>query len=192
MITSYHELKECIIADLYRYTTSVSTKDFVRSWFIPGFRYSFWMRCCQYSSRNYKGPLFLILFFILRHYQFKYGISIHYSTEVGKGLYIGHFGGIIVNPGAVIGKNVNFSPNVLIGLSFNKKTKRFEYPVIGNRVYLGNGVKVIGGVHVGDDSLLAASSVVTKDVPEKAIVVGIPSKILSYEGSSAYVGSYLK
>lgn len=107
-------------------------------------------------------------------------------------MYIGHFGGIIVNPNAIIGKNVNFSPNVLIGQSFSKEQNAFEYPVIGDRVFLGNGAKIIGGVHAGNDSLVGPGSVVTKDVPERAVVVGIPSRVISFDGSYAYVGSFLK
>lgn len=191
MITSLSQLKEYVVADLYRYATCVTARAFVRCWFTPGFRYTFFLRCCQFSARNYKGPLFVLLFFILRHYQFKYGISIHYTTEVGKGLYIGHFGGIIVNPSARIGQNVNFSPNVLLGLSYNSELKKFEFPVIGDRVYLGNGVKVIGGVVIGDDALVGAGAVVTKDLPAKAVAVGIPAKMISQKGSSEYVGSYI-
>lgn len=191
MITSYFQLKEYIAADLYRYATSISWKAFCRNWFVPGFRYSFFLRCCQYFSRNGKGPLFLLCFAALRHYQFKYGICIHYSCEVGKGLYIGHFGGIIVNPNAIIGTNVNFSPGVLIGLTYNTELKQFGYPIIGDRVFLANSAKIIGGVTVGNDAVIGISTVVTKDVPEMAVVVGIPAKVLSYEGSAAYVGSYL-
>lgn len=191
MITTFSQLKEFIAADLYRYATAVSWKAFCRCWFTPGFRYSFFLRCCQYFGRNSKGPLFMICFAALRHYQFKYGICIHYTCEVGKGLYIGHFGGIVVNPNAKIGQNVNFSPGVLIGLSNNEELKKFEYPTIGDRVFLANNAKITGGVSVGNDAVVGISTVVTKDVPEKAVVVGIPAKVLSYAGSAAYVGSYL-
>lgn len=191
MISTYKQLDDYICADLYRYMTSTSFKAFVRAWFIPGFRFTFWLRYCQYVSRNKKGPLFVLSFFILRHYQFKYGISIHYSTEIGKGLYIGHFGGIVVNPAAIIGENVNLSPGVLLGSSLNKEQHKFEYPCVGNRVFLGNGCKLIGGVSIGEDAMIGVGTIVTKGVPAKAVVVGNPAKIVSYKGSSSFVGSYL-
>lgn len=191
MITTYSQLKEYIAADLYRYATDISLTAFCRCWFTPGLRYSFFLRCCQYFGRKRKGFFFLLCYVALRHYQFKYGISIHYTSEIGKGLYIGHFGGIVVNPNAKIGQNVNISPGVLIGLSYNEELKRFEYPVIGDRVFLANNSKISGGVIVGNDSVIGISAVVTKNVPERAIVAGVPARVLSYAGSSAYVGSYL-
>lgn len=191
MIESYNQLKEYIKADLYRYATSTSMKSFCRCWFTPGFRYSFFLRCCQYYGRKHKGLLFLFCFAALRHYQFKYGICMHYTCQIGKGLYIGHFGGIVVNPGAVIGENVNLSPGVLLGLAYNQEKRCFEYPKVGNRVFLANSAKITGGISIGDDAVVGISTVVTKDVPEKAVVVGVPAKVISFEGSSAYVGSYL-
>lgn len=192
MIKNREELKRYIQSDLFRYTTSLSFSAFLRSWFIPGFRFSLFLRLCQYFSRNYKGPLFVLTFFILRHYQFKYGIAIHYSTRIGRGLYIGHFGGIVVNPQTVIGENVNLSPGVLLGHNYNKNSQRFEYPVVGDRVALCNNCKVLGGVKIGNDAVVGVSSVVTKDIPAMAIVVGAPAKVISEEGSSLMVGSILK
>lgn len=147
------------------------------------------MRICQYTIKiRFIHWLFRL---ILRHYQFKYGISIHHTTEVGHGLYIGHFGGIIVNPSAKIGSNVNLSPNILIGQKFNKSTETFEFPVIGDRVYIANGAKILGGINVGNDAVIGLNTLVMHDVKENEVVVGQPAKVISKEGSALLVGSFL-
>lgn len=191
MIKDFKTLKQYIKADLFRYTTSSTVRAFLRAWFTPGFRFTFWMRMCQYFSNTKWNPIFLISFLILRHYSFKYGICIHYNTEIGPGLYIGHFGGIVVNPTAKIGKNVNLSPNILIGQDYKKDGSSFGYPVIGDRVFLANGCKVVGDTHVGNDAVVGLGAFVNKDIAEKAIAVGTPAKIISFDGSSKYVGSYI-
>ena len=62
-------------------------------------------------------------------------------------------------------------------------------PVIGDRVYLGCGAKILGGIHIGDDAVVAPNAVVTKNVQPSAVVGGIPAKILSMEGSHGYVSN---
>lgn len=194
MIRDFRTCRRYIAADLYRYMTSTSVRAYLRGWFIPGFRYCVFLRTAQWMAfSRYRAiffPLYLLVRLVLRHYQFKYGISIHYTCEVGPGLAIGHFGNIIVNPSARIGANCNISPGVLLGLDFDKVTNRFVYPTIGNRVSLGNGAKVLGGVEVSDDAMIGVLTVVTKNVPPKAIVVGNPNRILNYNGSAQFVGSF--
>lgn len=191
MIKTLKDLHFYISADLFRYMTSCSFKAFCRAWFIPGFRYTFLLRWCNYLSK--KNILFIFyLFFriLLRHYTFKYGIEIPYKTKIGPGLYIGHFGGTRININATIGKNVNLSPEVIIAVGYNKNTSQFEYPTIRDFVYIGNNAKILGGVTVGKKAMIGVSSVVTKDIPENAVAVGVPAKIISYDGSYAYVGSF--
>ena len=195
-ISSFNELRKYIASDLYRYTTSTSWRAYVRGWYIAGFRYTFFMRWCQYSRG--KGLLFLPLYFIcrvaLRHYSVKYGFQIPWQTNIGPGLFIGHYGSIIVNPNSTIGTNCNISVGVLLGLSHkideSGKSLGFQYPTIGDRVSLGNNAKIIGGVNIGNDAVVGVNSVVTKDLPCSAVAVGIPAKIISDKGSSALVGSF--
>lgn len=78
--------------------------------FTPRFQYTYLMRKCQ------KGGVFKFFWMILlRWCMFKMGIQIPYQTIIGEGLYIAHFGNIIVNPGAKIGKNFTIAAGALVG-----------------------------------------------------------------------------
>lgn len=191
MIKDFSTLRKYIYADLYRYATSTTLKSFLRTWFTPGFRFTFWFRLTQFEMRNYKGLLYWACLFILRHYQFKYGIGIHPSTEIGPGLYIGHYGGIFINPMAKIGANVNLSPGVLVGQAYKKDGNGFGVTIIGNRVFLANNAKVIGDIIIGDDSVIGINSVLLQSITEKSVAVGMPATVKSHKGSGAYVGSYI-
>ena len=184
------ECLRLIQSDIHRYSGNSSLHSFFYDYFyIPGFRYSFWMRSCRFlkSKSVLKYLLFPLARVILNHYQYKYGISISYQTEIGKGLYIGHFGGIVINPQSVIGKNCNLSHEVTIGSS-NRGQKR-GVPTIGDNVYIGPGAKLFGAIKIGNNVAVGANCVVTKDVPDNGIVVGIPGEVISWDGSAGYVNN---
>lgn len=122
---------------------------------------------------------------MLRRLGHIYGISIPYNTSIGPGFYIGHTGGIVVSPKAVIGKNCNISCGVVIGETFRGARK--GVPSIGDYVYIAPGAKIIGGVFVGNNAAIGANSVVTRDLPEKAVAVGVPAKVISLAGSDGYI-----
>jgi serine O-acetyltransferase len=122
---------------------------------------------------------------LLIRYKFKYGISIGHRTRIGSGLYIGHFGGIVVNVGAVIGKNCNLSQSVTIGVA--NRGARKGVPVIGDNVFIGPGAVVLGNLRIGNNVAIGANSVVTHDVPDGAVVAGAPAQIISYGGTDGYV-----
>lgn len=109
--------------------------------------------------------------------------SVHLPAdcEIGQGLYIGHFGPIIVNGRARIGSNCNLSQGVTIGVV--QRGSRQGVPVIGDRVYIGPNAVVIGGVEIGNDVAIGAGAVVTRSVPALAVVAGNPAKIISYQGN---------
>ena len=94
----------------------------------------------------------------------------------GKGLLIYHYGSIIVNADAKIGDYATIFPGVVIGAKSN------GCPVIGNHVMIGAGAKILGGgVHIGNHVTIAPNAVVVKDIPDNAIVVGIPARILKFK-----------
>lgn len=98
------------------------------------------------------------------------------ENAVGKGLNIIHLcggGGSIINCNSM-GEYCTIQSGVVIGAIGNKK------PTIGNHVDFGLGCKVYGDIHIGDYAYILPNAVVTKDVPENAIVGGIPSKVIKY------------
>jgi len=184
------ELRFLWCADLYRYAGRTDIGTSLRYLMISeGYKYSFLMRLCQYLAKtSWKAlarPFYLLSMSILRHYQYKFGISIYPSVAIGSGLYIGHFGGIVVNDGCIIGKNCNISHDVTIGASY--RGDKQGIPKIGNNVFIGPGAKIFGAIRVGDNVAIGSNSVVTHDVPDNAVVAGIPAKIISFKGSDGYI-----
>lgn len=145
------------------------------------------MRSCAYLRTHplLRYGVFHIVRFLLGHYSVKYGISIPYKTRIGSGFYIGHFSGIFVNERAIIGMNCNISQGVTIGQV--NRGQRQGWPTIGDNVYIGPGAKIIGQIHIGDNVAIGANCVVTSDIPDSAVVVGIPGKVISYKGSDGYI-----
>ena len=84
-------------------------------------------------------------------------------------------GGVIVNNDAKIGKNCDIYPGVVVG-----QTSKNNVPVIGDNCFIGLGSKIIGNIRIGDNVLIAPNAVVTKDIPDNAVVGGIPAKIIKY------------
>ena len=177
-----YTLKQLIYSDSYRHLgANFSFYSFLRGYIlIPGIRFMFWNRvstyCYQSNSFIVKHLLGRIIFFVTRHYCYKYGIDLNRGTTIGPGFYIGHFGGIVVSSSAIIGKNCNISQGVTIGVS-GSGDKR-GCPQIGDNVYIGSGAKLIGKIHIGNNVAIGANAVVTKDVPDNCIVAGIPARII--------------
>jgi len=177
-----------IRSDLYRITGNIRLRTLLyHLLFGEAYRYNFWLRT-GYFLRNrplLKYTAYPLVWLILRRLSFQLGISIPAGTRIGSGLYIGHFGGIVVSGRSVIGKNCNLSHGVTLGQANRGPNK--GYPTLGDNVYLGPGAKVVGAVHIGSNVAIGANCVVTKDVPDHAVVVGVPGRVISYKGSAGYV-----
>jgi serine O-acetyltransferase len=113
------------------------------------------------------------------------GIDIPNQVEIGKGLYIGHFGGIILNADVKMGENCNLSQGVTIGVG--GRGENSGSPKLGDRVFIGPGAKIFGSISIGNDVAIGANAVVTKDLPDNAVAVGVPAKIVSYKGSKDFI-----
>jgi hypothetical protein len=107
-------------------------------------------------------------------------IQIPYSTVIAEGFRIVHFGNIVINPDARIGKNFNIAQGCLVG---NSKGRVAGVPVIGNNVCMNANSIVIGGIKIGDDVLIAPGAFVNFDVPDNSIVIGNPGKIINRNSS---------
>jgi serine O-acetyltransferase len=184
------QLLRCWRADLYRYDAETSTRALLKRVVAhPGYRYTFAMRLCAYlrgaRPRPVYRPLELVSKLWLRRLRHAYGIDVPASTRVGPGLYINHPGGIVVHNQATIGANCNLSHGVTLGES--NRGPRKGFPVVGDGVYIGPGAKLVGAVHVGDDVAVGANCVVTSDVPDHAVVAGVPGRVISQDGAAGYV-----
>lgn len=106
--------------------------------------------------------------------------------EFWGGVKFCHYETIVINENSVIGKNVTMHHGCTLGCIFEGKHK--GSPTLGNRVVMFPGSKVVGNVHVGNNVVIAANAVVTRDVPDNCIVGGIPAKVLSTDSSDFFIG----
>lgn len=184
-IGSFNDLKKCLSDDAFRYNGKGNGK-LKLMLTEPGYRYIFWMRFCSYLKNNKLWfPVFLYARWRLRACSYRFGIQIPPSTRIGNGFYIGHFGGIVINPRATLGKNVNISQGVTIGQASRGPKKGCAE--IGDCVYIGPGAKIVGAVKIGNHVAIGANAVVTKDLPDQAVAAGVPAKIISFNGSAEYI-----
>lgn len=177
-----------IVSDLWRYAGKRGAREFCKRLLLtPGFRYTFLLRFYAYSRTAAWCQVGVrqLLVLLLHHYTIRYGIDISRDTRIGSGLYIGHFGGIFVNHGVVIGDNCNLSQGVTLGQL--NRGERAGCPTIGNNVYIAPGAKVIGRINVGDHASIGANAVVVNDVAAHTTVGGIPARSISDHGSEGYV-----
>lgn len=152
--------------------------------------YRFFYPLVRARSGAVRGIAHFLSVFAVKAIEVLSGISLCPESEVGGGLYIGHFGHVLVNPRARIGRNCNLSPGVVIGSGGRGEEQgrpREGVPTLGDRVYVGPGAVIFGPVDVGDDAAIGANAVVTKSVPPRAVVAGVPATIVSGKGSFAYV-----
>jgi len=132
-----------------------------------------------------KAPLLVLAVAIQKFLEIVTGISLPSQASIGPGLYIGHFGNIILSTDAVIGHTCNLSQGVTIGVS--GRGERRGVPRIGNRVYIGANAVVAGKISIGDDAVIAANSLVISDVAAGTTVMGVPAQIKNTNGSEAYL-----
>ena len=123
----------------------------------------------------------VVFIFLQKWMEIITSIELPADCEIGPGLYIGHFGPVIVNGQTKMGKNCNLSQGVTIGVS--QRGERLGVPVIGDRVYIGPNAIVIGEIEIGNDVAIGAGAVVTHSAPVLAVVAGNPARITSYQGS---------
>lgn len=185
---SFSALKKLLAEDLYRYSGNASAKQFVKHFiFTPGYKYTVWMRSTGYLKikKVTKYTLYPFFKFMLLRNRYKYGIAIPENTVIGGGLFINRFGGIYVHNDAVIGRNCNITPGTLLGQI--NRGRKMGAPILGDRVFLGSGAKVVGKVYVGDDAAIGVNALVTDDVPAKGVMAAPQATMISQKGSGAYI-----
>lgn len=108
------------------------------------------------------------------------GIDIHPGAQIGHGFFIDHGTGVVIGGTAIVGNDVTLYQGVTLGGTSLARTKR--HPTLGNNVVVGSGAAVLGDILIGDNVKIGANSVVVKDVPPNSTVVGIPGRVVLYDG----------
>lgn len=160
--------------DFYRESGKyLSHGQMLKKCFSPNLHYIYWFRNAQKHSKSSLTGKFCRL--ILRHYQIKYGFQIYAETEIGEGFYLGHWGALVINPKAKIGKNCNIAQGVTIAQA--NRGKNEGVPVIGNEVWIGPNAVIVGNITIGNNVLIAPNAYVNTDVPDNSIALGNPAII---------------
>jgi|TARA_B100001996_G_C18619083_1_gene576930 serine O-acetyltransferase len=144
----------------------------------PGVKAVFFHRIANFFS---VAKFNLIARIISQFSRFLTGIEIHPDAKIGKNLFIDHGMGVVIGETSEIGDNVTIYHMATLGgiapsINSNNQRNVKRHPTIEDEVVIGSGAQVLGPVRVGRCAKIGANAVITKDVPEKAVMVGIPAK----------------
>ena len=144
----------------------------------PGVKAIFFHRIANFFS---KAGLTLIARIVSQFSRFLTGIEIHPAAKIGKNFFIDHGMGVVIGETSEIEDNVTLYHSVTLGgisPSINSGGQRGikRHPILKNNVVVGSGAQVLGPIIVGEFAKIGANAVVTRDVPEHAIMVGVPAK----------------
>ena len=144
----------------------------------PGVKAVFFHRIANFFS---VAKFDLIARIISQFSRFLTGIEIHPGAKIGKNLFIDHGMGVVIGETSEIGDNVTIYHMATLGgiapsINSNDQRNIKRHPTIGDEAVIGSGAQVLGPITVGRCAKIGANAVVTKDVPEKAVMVGIPAK----------------
>ena len=157
--------------------SSIKTR-IIRYIFEAGYKYITWYRITSSLYRKKAlFPLFLLARARYKHLGYKYSFDISYKAKIGEGFQIAHYGYLVVPSNTVIGDHCRLRPGVVIGRrDITDHTSGGS--VIGSYVEFGVGAKVMGPVTIGDNVIIGANAVVTKDIPSNSVVAGVPARVI--------------
>ena len=193
---NFKEYVDIVKHDLYRYEKSRGLLGFIKGMLLyQGFQVVFTMRTCDFIRADRTRylllfPLFVMTYLMFRHCCVKYGMIFALRSNIGKGFYINHYGGMGVHPEAVIGCNFTIHQGVYIG--YHGRGSKEGVPTIGDNVLMAMGAKAAGNVKIGSNVVIGANAFVNFDVPDNAVVIGNPGKIVSYSGSEGLIYNVLE
>ena len=123
----------------------------------------------------------LIARIISQFSRFLTGIEIHPKAKIGKNLFIDHGMGVVIGETSEIGDDVTIYHNVTLGgvapsINSNEQRNVKRHPTLEDKVVVGSGAQILGPITIGKNSLIGSNAVVTKDVQEKSIMIGIPAR----------------
>ena len=132
------------------------------------------------AHRLWRMKLRWLARFVSHVSRFLTGIEIHPAARMGRGVFIDHGMGIVIGETAEVGNNVSLLQGVTLGGTSTKREKR--HPTLRDNVTVGSGAKIIGAITIGENSRVGAGSVVVRDVPPNAVVVGVPGRVTFKDG----------
>ena len=144
----------------------------------PGVKAVFFHRIANFFQL---AKFYLVARIISQLSRFLTGIEIHPGAKIGKNLFIDHGMGVVIGETSEIGNNVTIYHMATLGgiapsINSNEQRNIKRHPTIGDDVVIGSGAQVLGPVTVGRCAKIGANAVITKNVSEKAVMVGIPAK----------------
>ena len=144
----------------------------------PGVKAIFFHKIANFFS---VAKFDLVARIISQFSRFLTGIEIHPKAKIGKNLFIDHGMGVVIGETSDIGDNVTIYHMATLGgiapsINSNDQRNTKRHPTIKDGAVIGSGAQVLGPVTVGKFAKIGANAVVTKDVPDKAVMVGIPAK----------------
>lgn len=145
----------------------------------PGFKA---IRAYRRAHKHFLKGHFLRARLISQRCAYKTGIEIHPGATIGKRFFIDHGHGVVIGETTEIGDDVTIYQGVTLGGTGKECGKR--HPTIGNNVMIGAGAKLLGSFKVGDNTRIAAGSVVLSSVPENSTAVGSPARVVRNNGRS--------
>lgn len=152
-----------------------------RDWTAPGFRALFVNRFtnrvrAKSQSRIFRAPWAVVYRFMHRYCRNIYGIELTHTGDIGRRLSIHHHMGVAVHNNVQIGDDCILRQGVTIGMLV--KSDHRAAPIIGHRVDIGAGAKILGNVRIGNDVTIGANAVVVRDVPDGWAALGNPARIV--------------
>ncbi|MGQ4648013.1 DapH/DapD/GlmU-related protein [Lyngbya aestuarii] len=153
-------------------------------WIMAQYRFSYWVNT-QVHLPIIRQVLKVFCAIWRKLIEILTGSEFPNRAKIGKGLYMPHATGIILHIDSQIGEYCNLGHQVTIGVG--GRGEKQGTPQLGDRVFVGPGAKIFGPITIGNDVAIGANAVVTKDLPNNAVAVGIPAKIISYKGSQDFI-----
>jgi len=184
-------LRELIRSDLSRFT---------QTYILRGQSFSKWR--VFWESLIFKAGFQAVLLYRVSHWLYQRGFvylpwslsrlslaitgaEIEFNAEIGPGLFVAHPVGIVVGRGTVIGSEATLFQGVTFGVKSWHPDAIRKFPKVGNRCYFFAGAAVLGGVTIGDDCIVGAHAVLTEDMPDGSLALGVPAKVYPNKGRDA-------
>lgn len=155
----------------------------------PAFRYVFWFRIAQWSREHAWSRLLLypLALFFLDRVHFRTGIRIPISVKAGPGLFLGHWGSMVVNPKCTLGMNCTLGNEISLGSAGGAGQR--GVPQLGDNVYVGPGARLAGAINIGQNAAVMPNSLVTTDVPPGSIVIGVPHRVSGHQAANPFTSN---